>query len=75
MNFVAKIPMNLVELSSIDDFASFGVPRPEMINTIFFFNLSHFASHFGIRTARSGKNVASITQPGLLLLSYECSAW
>lgn len=74
MNFVAKIPMNLVELSSIDDFASFGVPRPDIMKTIFFFNLSHLASHFGIKTARRGKNVASITQPKLLLLSYECSA-
>jgi hypothetical protein len=52
----------------MDEFASFGVPRPDMMKTIFFFNLSHFASHFGIRTASNGKNVASITQPGVLLL-------
>ena len=68
MNFVIKTPVNFVELSIMRDFESFGVPRPEMINTIFCFEGSQFSSHLGNKTAIRGKNVASMTHPGFPML-------
>ena len=58
-----RIPRNLVELSAIADFASLGVPLPDIMKTIFCFDLSQFTSHFGKRTAKRGKKTASIKQP------------
>jgi hypothetical protein len=65
MKSFMRTPKNFVELSAIVDFASFGVPLPETIKTIFCFDLSQFTSHFGRSTARRGKNTASIKQPVL----------
>ena len=60
---VIKTPENLVELSTIRDDESLGVPRPETMNTIFFLDGSQSCSHFGKRTAISGKKAASMTHP------------
>ena len=62
---VINTPKNLVELSTIREEESLGVPRPETMNTIFFLDGSQSCSHLGSRTAIKGKNAASMTHPCL----------